>query len=46
MEGDAIKIETKPQSHFKKYRTKISPMVGVNGDPEFDCMHYTEKNSA
>ena len=44
MEGDAIKIETKPQSHFKKYRTKISLMSRVKGDPEFDCKHYTEKD--
>ena len=45
MQGDSIKIETKPKSHFKKYKTKISLFEHVQGDPKFDCKHYSKEKS-
>ena len=45
MEGDSIKIETKPTAHHKKYRTKISLLKHVQGDPKFECKDYSKENS-
>ena len=45
MEGDSIKMETKPNSHFKKWRTTISLFEHVKGDPKFDCENYSEENT-